>query len=252
MRPEESQMRTETETISGRDNLKQTGQEALGAARERADDLQHRAAKAVGDMGVAAQERTEAAKGRAAEEINRTADGLEAAAKDLEGSPLPQDLLREAAGGLRQLSQAVSGRSIGELTSDLSDFARRNPVGFLGGAALAGFAMARFVRADRPGPRSYGSSSYGSGSTGSSSYGSGSTGSSSYGSGSTGSSSYGSGSTSGESPLATPYGSGQTGSRGEAPGVSGSGTPVASAPVTGASPIDPVTPAEMRGESKDV
>jgi hypothetical protein len=217
MTPEETRTSPEAETISGRDNLKQTGREAMDAARERADDLQHRATKAVGDMGVAAQEKTEEAKGRAADEINRTAEGLEAAAEDLEGSPLPQDLLREAAGGLRQISQAISKKSIGELTSDLSDFARRNPVSFLGGAAFAGFALARFARADRPVSSSY-SSSYRR-----------------------------------EETSAAPYGTSPTGFRGEAPGMSERGVPAASpAPATGASAIDPVTTTGRTGGSTDV
>jgi hypothetical protein len=151
----------EAETVSGRENLKQTGQEAMTAARERAGELRADAEAAVGDLGEAAQQQTEAAKGRAAEEISRTAEGLETAADELEGSPLQQDLLREAAGGLKQISQAIEGRSIAQMTSDLSDFARRNPLGFLSGAALAGFALARFARAGRPATTSQGAYSAG-------------------------------------------------------------------------------------------
>lgn len=142
--------RPEAQAISGRENLEQTGREALSAAQARTETLKAEAEDAMAAANAEALRRTEAAKGRTAEEISRTAHGLETAAAELEGSPFQQDLLREAAGGLEQLSRAVDGRSIAQMTGDLSDFARRNPVGFLGGAALAGFALARFARADRP------------------------------------------------------------------------------------------------------
>ena len=68
----------------------------------------------------------------------------------MEGSPFQQDLLREAADGLKQIARAVEGKNIGTLAGDLADFGRRNPVAYLGGAALVGFALARFARASTP------------------------------------------------------------------------------------------------------
>ena len=64
--------------------------------------------------------------------------------------PFQQDLLREAAGGLRQIAEAVEGKSIGTLAGDLTELSRQNPIAFLGGAALVGFALARFARASTP------------------------------------------------------------------------------------------------------
>jgi len=98
----------------------------------------------------AAAENVEETKEQAAGEIARTAQGLEAAAKDMEGSPLQQDLLREAAAGLKQIAHAVEGKSIGAMAGELSEFGRQNPVAYLGGAALVGFALARFARASTP------------------------------------------------------------------------------------------------------
>ena len=68
----------------------------------------------------------------------------------MEGSPLQQDLLREAADGLKQIAHAVEGKSIGTMAAELSEFGRQNPVAYLGGAALVGFALARFARASTP------------------------------------------------------------------------------------------------------
>ena len=68
----------------------------------------------------------------------------------MEGSPFQQDLLREAADGLKQIAHAVEGKSIGTMAGELSEFGRQNPVAYLGGAALVGFALARFARASTP------------------------------------------------------------------------------------------------------
>ena len=68
----------------------------------------------------------------------------------MEGSPFQQDLLREAADGLKQIAHAVEGKSIGTMAAELSEFGRQNPVAYLGGAALVGFALARFARASTP------------------------------------------------------------------------------------------------------
>jgi hypothetical protein len=131
-------------------DLRSTAKEAGAAVQERAGELREAARSTLHDAQAAAAERTEAAKGQAAEEISRTARGLEAAAEELEGSPLQQELLREAADGLKQISSAVSGKSVGEMVEGLSNFGRQNPLAFLGGAALAGFALARFARASTP------------------------------------------------------------------------------------------------------
>ena len=98
----------------------------------------------------AATEKAEETKDQAAGEIARTAQGLAAAAEEMEGSPFQQDLLREAADGLKQIAHAVEGKSIGTMAAELSEFGRQNPVAYLGGAALVGFALARFARASTP------------------------------------------------------------------------------------------------------
>jgi hypothetical protein len=128
----------------------QTAKEAGAAAKERLGDLRDAAQSTLEDAKSMAPEKTDAMKGQAADEIARTARGLEAAAEEMEGSPLQQELLREAADGLKQISRAVQGKSIGGIVGELSDFGRQNPLAYLGGAALAGFALARFARASAP------------------------------------------------------------------------------------------------------
>jgi ElaB/YqjD/DUF883 family membrane-anchored ribosome-binding protein len=135
---------------TARDELGQKAQDAKTVAQERGAELREQARSGLHDARTAVEERSERAKHSAADEIDKTAHGLETAADELEGSPVQQDLLREAADGLKQLSQAMHGKSLGTMVSDVSDFGRRNPLAFIGGAALAGFAMARFARASTP------------------------------------------------------------------------------------------------------
>ncbi len=130
--------------------LTETAREAGSVAQQRAAEMQETLRATVSDATAAAGEKTEAAKDQAADEISRTARGLGAAADELDDAPFQQELLREAADGLKQLAQTVQGKSIGELVGDLEDFGRQNPLGYLGGAALAGFALARFARASAP------------------------------------------------------------------------------------------------------
>jgi hypothetical protein len=129
------------------DELSATARAARAAVQERAGQLGEVARSSLDDARSAVAEQSAAVKDQAVDEIARTARGLEAAAQELEGSPLQQELLREASDGLKQISRAVSGKSVGAIVEDLSDFGRHNPVAYLGGAALAGFALARFARA---------------------------------------------------------------------------------------------------------
>lgn len=80
------------------------------------------------------------------DQIGRTASALRSAAEDLEGT-FQGEILRHAADGLQGLADDIRDKSIGEIIGDVAAYARRHPVTYLGGAALAGFALARFARA---------------------------------------------------------------------------------------------------------
>src|SRR3546814_8212169 len=57
------------------------------------------------------------------------------------------NMVREVANGLEQASRSVHGQSLQDVTRSVADFARQQPTTFLVGAALAGLALGRFVRA---------------------------------------------------------------------------------------------------------
>lgn len=53
---------------------------------------------------------------------------------------------RKLADGLDSIAQALEANSLGDMSREIQDFARRNPALFIGGAALAGFMAGRFMR----------------------------------------------------------------------------------------------------------
>jgi hypothetical protein len=59
---------------------------------------------------------------------------------------LAAEYSRQAADGLESLANWVSRRNIDDVTGGLEDFARQRPVAFIGGAMVAGFALARFMK----------------------------------------------------------------------------------------------------------
>jgi hypothetical protein len=44
------------------------------------------------------------------------------------------------------MAQSLSQRSLGNMVEGVQDFARERPVAFMGGAMVAGFALARFMK----------------------------------------------------------------------------------------------------------
>ena len=94
--------------------------------------------------------RAGSAKQDLAQELSATAEALGFAARELEGHSLQRSLLSQASESLTSISSTIEGRSVGDIVSDLAAFGRRNPVAFLGGATLAGFALARLAQASSP------------------------------------------------------------------------------------------------------
>lgn len=55
-------------------------------------------------------------------------------------------MLNGIADGVAKASDSLRGRTVGDLVSSAQDYARRHPGAFAAGAAVAGFALARFLR----------------------------------------------------------------------------------------------------------
>jgi hypothetical protein len=82
----------------------------------------------------------------AADQLDGVADAVAKTADEIENTTVA-GYARDLAGGIRQVSEGVRTRSLEDIVNAAADFGRRQPIAFLGAAALAGFAASRFMRA---------------------------------------------------------------------------------------------------------
>lgn len=126
-------------------------EKARSAASETADKARDAAGEVRARAESEAQARVDETRTRAAGAAHRVAEALDDAASDMAEEGPARPALRRAAAGARDVADMVEDRSVGDLVDALDDVARRSPALFLGAAALAGFAVARFATA-RPEP----------------------------------------------------------------------------------------------------
>lgn len=87
---------------------------------------------------------------RVAEEGDQIADAAHAAAAELGDNEQLGQLLSQAGQAVEGLTTQLKDTPVTQMVDDVAVFAKRNPLLFLGGAALAGFAAARFLKASTP------------------------------------------------------------------------------------------------------
>ena len=148
---------------SNRDPQKPTD-EFGHAAKEEARAVKEQAREAAAEMKAGALDAAEDVKERvrstaasqkdaAAQQMDGWAHALKTASDDLDnrGQGSAAGWVRQAAAGLERASGTVRERDVDDLIGTVEDFARRQPVAFLGGAVVAGFGLARLMKstADR-------------------------------------------------------------------------------------------------------
>ena len=122
-------------------------------AEETARDLGHEARdQAVGLRDAAVEHgraRAESAKDDFAGEVSSVGAALRRASSELrDGSPQSR-AFASLADSVSDLADGMRDRNPSQMIDELSEFGRRNPAAFLGGAALLGFAAVRMARASR-------------------------------------------------------------------------------------------------------
>lgn len=141
---------------SGSDRLRRTAEEARDAAADRLgsarDEAMHQARSAAEDARDYAEKEAERGKAAGAGQVHKWASALNRAASELGEDSAQGQLVRQASEGLDDIARSIEGRSVGQMVGAVSDFGRRNPAAFIGGAMLAGFALSRFATASRPEP----------------------------------------------------------------------------------------------------
>lgn len=118
---------------------------AAEAGRTATAEVKAHAADTLHAVREAAGERTESARDTLVDAGERLAETLQAEAQSASG--VPSRLLNGLASGVTTVTEGLRGRTFGDLLADAQGYARRNPGTFAVGAAVAGFALARFLRA---------------------------------------------------------------------------------------------------------
>ena len=119
-----------------------------GQAQAAADELKQHARDLAEDAKTRARAAANQQKDAAAERVHGFASALRTAADDLSGRDqrLSASCVEQAADSLERVSGALQGQDFDELMGSVEDFARRQPVAFLGGAVLTGLVLARFMK----------------------------------------------------------------------------------------------------------
>ncbi|WP_316016109.1 hypothetical protein [Roseobacter sp. HKCCA0434] len=123
-----------------REEMKAAARDLESSARAAAQDARHKAETEV-------RARADGMKEAAASEVSNMANALRTAADELRSGSPQERTFAQIADGLADASDSIRGKDMGEIAGDLSRYARRNPLVFLGGAALIGFAATRFANA---------------------------------------------------------------------------------------------------------
>ncbi len=126
---------------------KSTTEQAKAKSAELAGQAKSAAQNVAQDVVSAATKQAETAKGAAADELSSVASALRTAAEEMRNGSPQERTFGQIAEGLADASEAVRNKDLGEMVQDVSAFARKNPLVFLGGAALIGFGATRFARA---------------------------------------------------------------------------------------------------------
>ncbi len=122
------------------DKTKQAASDAASQAKDAAQSV-------ASDAAQAAKTHADAARSSAADEASGIASALRTAADEMRSGSPQERTLGQIAEGFADASEAIRDKDMGTMVRDVTDFARHNPLVFLGGAALLGFAATRFARA---------------------------------------------------------------------------------------------------------
>lgn len=131
-------------TTSTRDAIRDKATTVIG---DIAQELKLRAGEVVGTVSSKATNYADMAKGTIANDVESVASALRSAANEMSRGSASERTFSQIASGLADASDAMQNKDLGQIIGALSDYARRNPMIFLGSAVLVGFAATRFAKA---------------------------------------------------------------------------------------------------------
>ena len=129
----------ETEPATG---LREKINEDLGAVKGAAEDVARKATDKAAELA-------EQQKSYAADQIGKLASALEKVGRELqaEDAGTVADYTKHLGTSARHFADKVKGKNFGQIAGIAEDFGRRQPLAFLGMAAIAGLAVSRFMMA---------------------------------------------------------------------------------------------------------
>lgn len=131
-------------TISASPTLKDTAGQVAQQAKSTVAALADEARTRVSGM-------IDQQKAAGADQVAGVARAVQAAAGNLDQtSPQLARLVRSAADNVDHIADDIRSSNVADLLNGLAEFGRRQPIVFFGGAVLAGFALARFLKSDVP------------------------------------------------------------------------------------------------------
>lgn len=122
--------------------------QSFGDAASSANEAISREAGSLKDeASKAASAQADKAKDAATSHLQGFAGALRAASDELSRNNTgpAAELVSHAASGLETLSRSIDGKSSGEMLDAVRRFGRENPLGFIAGSILAGFAVGRIA-----------------------------------------------------------------------------------------------------------
>ena len=144
------------------DQAKTLGKDLKSKAADLTDTMTRAAKDQAGEIGTAAKDMAADATGRVTSAMNEQktagadylgtiASAVQRAAGEFENDvPQAAQYIRQAAGQIETVANAVRQRDMRELVGEVQEFARRQPTLFFGGAVILGFAALRFFKSSTP------------------------------------------------------------------------------------------------------
>lgn len=112
-----------------------------------ASDIKAAAAHKYEEAVSGVRSKADDAKADVADEVRDVASALRRASEELRGGSAQERTLGTIASSLADASDSIREKDLGEIVEMVSRFGRANPMLFLGGAALLGFAASRYAKA---------------------------------------------------------------------------------------------------------
>jgi hypothetical protein len=112
-----------------------------------ASDIKDAASQKLDEAMTDVRSRADSAKSGVADEVQGVANALRRASEELRNGSAQERTLGTIASTLADASDQIRDKDLGQIVQMVSKVARDNPVLFLGGAALLGFAASRYAKA---------------------------------------------------------------------------------------------------------